>query len=152
MDRRVGLGNVYSYNRVESSPDSVSSYLPDWVVEVLDNELRLKGLTVGDSSNWDMLRKAYSAVANKCFFVTESGYFGLTRHAVAEGDEIAVLAGSDYPFILRPVTQQDGHECYRIIAPCYCEDLMYGEAVTARADTSEDVNAIEAGFKEIALV
>jgi hypothetical protein len=62
---------------------------------------------------------------NRRFFKSESGRFGWIVDGSQVGDEICVLYGGDYPFVMRP----DGAGGHRIIGDCYIHGLMDGEAM-----------------------
>jgi len=62
---------------------------------------------------------------NRRFFKSEAGRFGWTVDGVRAGDEICVLYGGEYPFVLRP----DGNGCHTIVGDSYTHGLMEGEAM-----------------------
>ena len=51
--------------------------------------------------------------------------YWLVIHATRTGDEIWILAGSNFPFILRPL--QNGH--YELVCEIYIHGIMNGEVV-----------------------
>lgn len=58
------------------------------------------------------------------FFVSEDGYFGLAPPDARKGDQVAVLYGSEIPFILRKIGST-----FQIVGESYVHGLMSGEAV-----------------------
>ncbi|KAF8860223.1 hypothetical protein BDZ45DRAFT_649084 [Acephala macrosclerotiorum] len=62
---------------------------------------------------------------NRRFFKSEAGRFGWTVDGARVGDEICVLYGGAYPFVLRP--DEDG--CHTIVGDSYTHGLMEGEAM-----------------------
>jgi hypothetical protein len=68
-------------------------------------------------------------------FVTAKGHLGLGPHHNKPGDIIAVLSGSQVPFVLR----KGVNEKYEIVGEAYVDGIMDGEAVVGR----ESVEAIE---------
>jgi hypothetical protein len=62
---------------------------------------------------------------NRRFFKSEAGRFGWTVDGARAGDEICILYGGDYPFVLRP--DEDG--CHTIVGDSYAHGLMEGEAM-----------------------
>lgn len=74
----------------------------------------------------------------KSLFSTSTGKIGSSSTATRTGDEIWILAGSDFPFILRPL--QNGH--YELISEVYVRGIMNGQAVWLEGN---------AGFTEIIL-
>jgi hypothetical protein len=58
-------------------------------------------------------------------FVTQKGHLGLSSERVMLGDRIAIIAGSQVPFILRP---QD-HGQFSVVSEAYVDGIMDGETV-----------------------
>ena len=58
-------------------------------------------------------------------FVTKRGHLGLSAECIARGDRIAIVIGSQVPFVLRPC----GMEQYRIMGEAYVDGIMDGETV-----------------------
>jgi len=56
-------------------------------------------------------------------FVTEKGHLGLSSESVREGDMIAIIAGSQVPFVLRP----QGKEQFSLVSEAYVDGIMVGE-------------------------
>lgn len=56
-------------------------------------------------------------------FRTETGYTGVARSGIRCGDKLCVLAGVDFPVILRPVGSH--HE---LVSYDFAVGLMHGEA------------------------
>lgn len=63
----------------------------------------------------------YVAV-NYALFFLDNGYVGLAYHTCQKGDQLYLLAGSDWPFILR----QDG-DAFWLVAPAYVHGVMEGQ-------------------------
>jgi hypothetical protein len=59
-------------------------------------------------------------------FVTEKGYLGLGPPGLREGDCVAVVSGSNVPFVLRAVGTKDG-VMYHVVGETYLHGAMYGE-------------------------
>lgn len=69
------------------------------------------------------------------FFVTSKGYFGLAPKEAEAGDKIAILFGSNVPFVLRQ-SQRPGSRTlggktssWKIIGDTYVQDIMCGEVM-----------------------
>ncbi|USP72802.1 putative heterokaryon incompatibility protein 6, OR allele-like [Curvularia clavata] len=58
-------------------------------------------------------------------FVTQKGHLGLSSDRIMKGDVIAIIAGSQVPFILRP--QDKGQ--FSVVSEAYVDGIMDGEAV-----------------------
>ena len=76
-----------------------------------------------------MLRNRYiAAVSNRSRgkqpFRTSKGYIGLGPIASQKGDIIALLAGAQVPFVLRP----DGSGAFSLVGEAYVHGIMDGEA------------------------
>jgi hypothetical protein len=87
---------------------------------------------IGWNDRWLDARRRFGAAAwlacrQRRLLVSASGHLGLGPGGAAPGDEIWVLAGAATPFILRPFG--GGHKM--LVGPCYIDDIMEGEAVTA---------------------
>lgn len=54
---------------------------------------------------------------------TVNGYLAAVPYIAKAGDCIAILAGVDFPFVLRPTEDH-----YRLVGPCYVHGIMRGEA------------------------
>lgn len=106
--------------------------------ELLDTEFNQRGTNVTDvvelicSGNYEdtktMDRISYDVqphinrAANYAFFFLDNGYMGMAYHTCQEGDQVYLLAGSDWPFILRPKG-----DAFRIVAPASIHGVMKGE-------------------------
>lgn len=65
----------------------------------------------------------------RCFCITEKGFFGLVPGKVEIGDEVAVFNGGNVPFILRRFELGNEQELvYRLVGDGYFHGLMHGEA------------------------
>jgi len=58
---------------------------------------------------------------------SHGGLFGLFPREAQEGDVVALLFGSNVPFLVRPTDSTD----YELVGPCYVHGIMDGEAITA---------------------
>lgn len=76
---------------------------------------------------------------NRSFFITSTMKIGLGPKTCQVGDDIAILFGGSWPFILRrlPEKQHLDEELFKFIGPSYVDRVMFGEAMKAR-DTSKD--------------
>ncbi|KAL9619448.1 MAG: hypothetical protein Q9160_005959 [Pyrenula sp. 1 TL-2023] len=57
-------------------------------------------------------------------FLTRQGYLGQCLPRAEIGDAIALIAGCEIPYLLRPL--EDGR--YSLVGDCYVHGIMYGEA------------------------
>ena len=92
--------------------------------------LRPQGLTNGEV--WGFITAITRCFAEQIPFQTATGHFGRTIGHIEQGDTIALLAGSDYPAILR----QEGKN-WRYIAPACIQGIMNGEAWPQDTNTDE---------------
>jgi hypothetical protein len=66
-----------------------------------------------------------SNLSNARFFVSKSLRIGLAPMGAAVGDQIAIIASADLPFVLRPVPEDyAGEEAYRIMGGCYVDGIV----------------------------
>lgn len=63
------------------------------------------------------------------FFITKKGYFGLTSKEAKVGDRVAVLLGSDVPFVLRACGRVEGKRNWQMIGEAYVDGIMDGEVL-----------------------
>lgn len=61
-------------------------------------------------------------------FVTAKGHLGLGPDGIKAGDVVALVIGSQVPFVFREIT--DGK--YKLIGEAYVDGIMDGEAVAGR--------------------
>jgi hypothetical protein len=57
-------------------------------------------------------------------FVTEHGHLGVSSSEVRQGDIVALIAGAQVPFVLRPCRNGE----YSIVSEAYVDGIMEGEA------------------------
>jgi hypothetical protein len=144
----LGLLNNTSYERREQKSFGV----------IFKRHPDLKSNLQRWAKNGDYNRFCESAVAiceRRRLFLTLNGFLGLGPDPVKEGDIVAVLAGGDVPFLLRPlamtnnpVLREDIDDTmikrseYLLVGECYVEGLMKGEAVCAVDDKSELIGPV----------
>lgn len=71
------------------------------------------------------------ACKGRCFFVTESGYFGLGPWIMKGGDECVIFKGARVPFVLRRAEVEDTgtRRLYKVLGEAYVHGIMSGELV-----------------------
>ena len=106
---------------IKGFPDStpLEKFLPHVQATAEIPSYQFKGPKDGDSE-WS--RQLYK---EKSLFSTSTGNIGSSSTATRTGDEIWVLAGSNFPIILRPL--QNGH--YELVGEAYVRGIMNGEAL-----------------------
>ncbi|KAI0845882.1 HET-domain-containing protein [Daldinia vernicosa] len=77
-------------------------------------------------------------LANWAFLFLETGHIGRAYFNCREGDKVALLAGSNVPFILREVE----HHRYQLVAPAYIYGIMNGELWPADEIGVEDITLV----------
>ena len=87
---------------------------------------------------WKRYRDNAAVVCNqRKFFFTHRGFFGLGPGALRKGDRLAVLLGSDVPFVIREAepdaldpTMPVPHDTkFKLVGECFVHGLMQGQAV-----------------------
>jgi hypothetical protein len=78
----------------------------------IENQLRLTSEIIGKS-------------LGRLPFVTQKGHLGLSSDRVMSGDRIAIIAGSQVPFVLRE--QEKGQ--FSVVSEAYVDGIMDGETV-----------------------
>jgi hypothetical protein len=104
-DRKVDI--FTSYNSEQFDPWGVDHYVMDDADATAYQLLRW----------WGNVRWAFTRTQ---FFITASKRFAMADPATRSGDKIAVLAGSNVPFVLRPMKDHKG-SVYQLVRSCYCE-------------------------------
>ncbi|OQU97633.1 hypothetical protein CLAIMM_03533 [Cladophialophora immunda] len=67
------------------------------------------------------------AARGRRLFLTAAGHIGLGPGETRVGDSVCIVGGSSMPLILRPRNGEDS----TFVGPCYVDDIMDGEAVSA---------------------
>jgi hypothetical protein len=71
------------------------------------------------------------ACKGRCFFVTESGYFGVGPYIMKRGDKCVLIKGARVPFVLRNAEAEDigKPRSYKVLGESYVHGIMNGELV-----------------------
>jgi len=102
------------------APKETGDCFREWyrILSSIDTvENKVKKISVQDNS----FRTIINHTASLC--TTSNGYLASVPYTTEVGDFIVVLAGGDYPFVLRPTGDH-----YRLVGPCYVHGIMDGEA------------------------
>jgi hypothetical protein len=121
----------------------ISSNLRDLAYEVNMNEWTRRELE--NKGRWQRYQNSVAEVChNRRFFITKKGLFGLGPGALKEQDFVAILLGSDVPFVLREVVGREEGSLeermrtnepipmdrkFQLIGECYVDGLMQGQGV-----------------------
>ena len=108
------------------------SYLDLNQADEEDAFLRLRPQGLTNRKVWSFIGVITLFLAEQILFQTATGHFCKTIGRIEQGDTIALLAGSDYPAILR----QEGNN-WRYIAPAYIQGIMNGEAWPQDTNTDD---------------
>ena len=84
----------------------------------------------------EMERRTQMAVT-RSIFITKLGYVGLGPPDSARGDTIAVILGTDVPFVLRPLGDH-----FQLIGETYVRGIMLGEALDELKKGTVDLSYI----------
>lgn len=71
-----------------------------------------------------------------CFFITNSGLFGLCPWRSKEGDIIALLDGGSVPYLLRTAEKKGEELRYELVGECFVQGIMHGEILDALGESS----------------
>lgn len=82
----------------------------------------------------------YPSLGQKSLFITETGYVGYGPFGISDGDQIIILPGCQYPFLVR----KKG-EFYQVVGICRMYGIVDGEM-------SAKFNAGEMELKDITLI
>ncbi|KAH6976534.1 heterokaryon incompatibility protein-domain-containing protein [Ilyonectria sp. MPI-CAGE-AT-0026] len=91
----------------------------------------------GTSSKW-YETKDLPTCLDRCFFITADGKPGLCPWRAREGDVIALLAGGNVPYLLRPVPVEgsDLGDSFELVGECYLDGVMHRELDVATGEQS----------------
>lgn len=104
-------------------------------IEIWDSDCDEKVDHLQSGSNWRYLDASYFTSVGRSLSLTTNGRLVLTPGDVQEGDTIVVIKGFEFPYALRPAFGEGGKDgsTYRIIGPCYVEDIMDGKVFKSGA-------------------
>jgi hypothetical protein len=92
------------------------------------------------NGDWERFEnEALSYMAERKFFITKDGRFGLGPSLLQDGDICCVLMGCRMPLIIRP-TSTPSH--FKLVGHSYIGGVMYGEAVEALVESLSDLTEI----------
>lgn len=119
--------NVFWVTKVENQLQGEFPIQNDLEGEV---SLMLKSLT---KESIDLVANAVAlTVYEKRLFISSKGYIGWGPNTMCPGDTIAVLHGSNMPFVVRALPEQpagvSSGSGYTMVGECYVHGLMNGEA------------------------
>ncbi|KAH9208044.1 heterokaryon incompatibility protein-domain-containing protein [Leptodontidium sp. 2 PMI_412] len=79
---------------------------------------------------YDALNVFHFTTDSRSFLTTRKGYIGTGPNATRSGDEIHLVAGSNWPLMLRKISDATGSSpaTYRCLGKCYIHGIMDGEA------------------------
>lgn len=101
--------------------------------EVSDEGISAEGISAEEISDMDTVISNVAietTTADRSFFITRKGYMGLGPPHLTVGDDVAVLAGGNTPFILRKTSEKiiedyGARQCHMLVGDCYMHGL-YG--------------------------
>jgi hypothetical protein len=82
--------------------------------------------------------RCHELAGHTCFFLTENGYVGLGSSAVTVGDQLVLLTGLAWPFVLRGDKRERE---YRVIGSAHVHGIMKGEKWPAKEEALETFDA-----------
>ncbi|KAI1735500.1 heterokaryon incompatibility protein-domain-containing protein, partial [Xylaria scruposa] len=97
------------------------------------NNVLMAGYTSSRGDKWGykyMYHVAASIMRQRRFFVTEAGHFAIGANVAQPGDYLCIIAGCNYPMILRKDDRNDG---FRLVADAYVGGAMEGEVLSPRS-------------------
>ena len=98
----------------------------EWLLSILNSQETDVALDADVAAGGrEYLRLVRHFFIGRYLFMTEEGHIGLAPRAAKTGDCVCVLLGSDSPFLLRPI----GNNQYQIVGHCYTHGIMSGEAL-----------------------
>ncbi|KAH7308420.1 heterokaryon incompatibility protein-domain-containing protein [Stachybotrys elegans] len=96
---------------------------------VQQRRVRLTQIDDSQSSDAEALLMAnLQFTARRRFVATSKGYYGLVPAQAAVGDQVAILKGGNYPFVLRSCGRN-----WKLVGECYVHGVMNGELCSSSA-------------------
>ena len=103
----------------------------------LDSKVLLAHPQTGEPSDrartvrtaWLVMAFMFTVTNNRCLIITEGSVIGLAPALTEVGDVVAIFAGAETPFILRPRHEAHG---YSLLGDCYIHGIMKGELTIER--------------------
>jgi len=99
-----------------------------------------------------MILDIEAATTGRRFFITKKGYFGFGPESCQVGDLVAVLAGGQVPYIIRPVPHLSDmiratmgptlETCYTILGDSYVHGIMDGEVFDLMGEDEREMKEI----------
>ncbi|KAI2464433.1 hypothetical protein F4781DRAFT_412989 [Annulohypoxylon bovei var. microspora] len=82
-------------------------------------------------------------MTGRSLFTTEDGRVGMSTLVICEGDEIVMLSGEEFPYLIRKCPSQPGN--YTLVCPYWTSGAVNGEAWPSRSGNGleEDLEYIE---------
>jgi hypothetical protein len=126
----TALGKLLTADRVTDSKSNISRFEPDKSWSDLPTEPPEDFKEIGRAEeqiiSWEDSKKHMieSALTQRRFVVTKTGYIGLVPELTEVEDIICILLGCDTPLVLRPINDH-----YILIGESYICGLMDGEQV-----------------------
>ncbi|KAF7887635.1 hypothetical protein EAF00_009929 [Botryotinia globosa] len=93
---RAAFKEIFPHN-----PEQASSYF-----NICENGLGISRERE-DPERWRFKRSFSACVPNRRFFVTKTGYVGLSPSCIEPGDSVCILFGGTTPYVIRPASTVD---------------------------------------------
>lgn len=117
---RVPIANRISKRGQEASREANLQDKAAWEALISGDETVL---TSGDEIIEDYIYSVWVRTVGRCTFTCSNGYVGLGSSKMKRHDLVVILLGSDVPFILRYVDNDQ----YRLVGEAYVHRVMQGE-------------------------
>lgn len=136
-----------SYDGLERMDADFESYCRRYCTkELCDSSIFPEHVAHNYDSNLGSQRflRNMSACAERIFFTTKRGLFGIGPRVLKPGDICSILAGSRVPLILRPSSEKG---CYKLVGECYVGGVMWGEMVRKAQEERQTMGTCYFGLK-----
>ncbi|PQE33303.1 HET domain-containing protein [Rutstroemia sp. NJR-2017a WRK4] len=126
---------------------------PEIYEEMYESLLKQQSGDGADESNAEDFTRDYrlallNHIPGGCFFITETGFYGISEDTTEVGDHLAIWFGGPAPFVLKPIPQSGmvtGERAYSVRGVAYVAVERAARAKTARARYSTPVFSMAVG-------
>lgn len=128
--RKIEGSSTIAYPPQEAE-DDLQNCLEIWNDSQLETIRKMELL--GHGRNWQYLSSSTQVCIGRSISSTSKGRLVLGPKDAQEGDVILVIKGFQWPYALRPAPGEGGQDAdtYRMLGPCYVDDIMNGEVLNS---------------------
>lgn len=88
-------------------------------------------------SMWGRIVTVLDLIQARNFATSINGRFCFIPEQTQVEDQVVIISGAPQPFVLRPVTTEQGHSFFRMVGGCYIDGMMQGEVLSQQTTFTE---------------